>query len=282
MGTSTGRNALSMVVPYLLVGLAHGFLTSHQEACLFGFVPLKLGKGSSLADHPMPFDEHWTRPNTGTSFSSSELEKSKGVIYRQSVLSNGELSSIWREVSGLLSQLQQESSSIAQHRLGASLHPITSPTVQVFREGSLTRLVRRCTGDDTMILARDIPVQLRSYEKQGASMAWHVDDVLYDPPQVEIVLTLENNSDCATMWKVGERHYSIETDPNSVLLLQAGGPLHCVTSLKQGRRLILKCAYVSSNATYLQGSYTNQFPMTANNHGKSTSTNRSKRKNRKG
>lgn len=90
-------------------------------------------------------------------------------------------------------------------------------------------------------------------------MAWHEDDVLYDPPQVEAVITMENSSDCVTMWKQGEVLKSRETDPNSVLLLEAGGPLHCVTSLKRGRRLILKCAYRASNATFRQGVHKDQF-----------------------
>jgi hypothetical protein len=60
-------------------------------------------------------------------------------------------------------------------------------------------------------------------------MAWHEDDILVDPPQVEAVITIESKSDCVTMWKQGERLKAQETDPNSVLLLQAGGPLQCVT-----------------------------------------------------
>ena len=271
----TRRTALQVVINCLIAKLVYGFPTSNKENCL---VARRLGKGSNLPlgignDHNVLVGETWPRP-----IFSSELEKSKGVIYRQSILSNDELSRIWSEVSGLLSQLRQETSSIAQHRLGASLHPITSPTVHVFRDGSLCQFVRKCTGDETMMLAADIPVQLRSYEKYGASMAWHVDDVLYDPPQVEIVLTLENTSDCVTMWKVGERLHSMETDPNSVLLLQAGGPLHCVTSLKKGRRLILKCAYVSSHATFLQDRYTHQFPMTGNTNKKSTHQSKKHRK----
>lgn len=90
-------------------------------------------------------------------------------------------------------------------------------------------------------------------------MAWHRDDVLYDPPQIEIVYTVENTSDCATMWKVGSQLYSQETHPNSLLMLQAGGPEHCVTSLKRGRRVILKCAYIVESATFLGNDYQHQF-----------------------
>lgn len=189
----------------------------------------------------------------------SELEKARGAIYRQSVLCREELSAIQGDLHAAISQLHQEASSIAQYRLGASLAK-NSDTVRILNDGSLCNLVRRVTGDDTMVLASHLPVQVRSYEKFGANMAWHEDDVLYDPPQVEAVLTLENTSDCVTMWKEGEQVvHSKETDPNSVLLLQAGGPLHCVTSLKRGRRIIIKCAYVSSTATFRDGTYKDQF-----------------------
>jgi hypothetical protein len=94
--------------------------------------------------------------------------------------------------------------------------------VQILKERYIGNFVRRVTGDDTMILlSKHLNVQVRSYEKFGASMAWHEDDVLYEPPQIEAVLTLENKSDCVTMWKDGERFHLKETDPNSVLLLKA-------------------------------------------------------------
>ena len=41
-----------------------------------------------------------------------------------------------------------------------------------------------------------------------------------------------------------------ETDPNSVLLLRAGQTPHCVTSLRRGRRIVLKCAFATTDAIY--------------------------------
>jgi hypothetical protein len=91
-------------------------------------------------------------------------------------------------------------------------------------------------------------------------MDWHVDDVLYDPPQVEVVWTLENTSDCTTIWiSTGGKETMVETDPNSVLLLQAGGVSHRVTSLKRGRRVIVKCAFCSKHAVFRQGEMVQQF-----------------------
>lgn len=189
----------------------------------------------------------------------SVIDKAGGAIYRQSVLTDEELLLIKEDVSKASSHLHKEVCTIAQNRVGASL-PSCCDTVKILSNGSLCQLVRRVTGDDTMILSSNLQVQVRSYVLSGASMAWHVDDVLYDPPQIEVVFTVENNSDCVTMYKEGERLHSIETDPNSVLMLRAGGPLHCVTSLKRGRRVILKCAYTSEGATFLESdAYSNNF-----------------------
>jgi len=100
-----------------------------------------------------------------------------------------------------------------------------------------------------------VPLEVRRYGSVGSGMAWHKDDVLFDPCQVEIVFTLDNNSNCRTMWKGkmpksqesdGEQTkiYEIETEPNSAIFLQAGGVEHCVSSLKVGERTILKFAFV--------------------------------------
>lgn len=93
----------------------------------------------------------------------------------------------------------------------------------------------------------------------GAGMDWHVDDVLYDPPQVEVVWTLENTSDCTTRWITGVEETIIETDPNSALLLRAGGVPHCVTPLKRGRRVVVKCAFCSKHAVFRQDNMVMQF-----------------------
>ena len=103
-------------------------------------------------------------------------------------------------------------------------------------------------------------IKVRSYQTTGAGMDWHVDDVLYEPPQLEVVWTMENTSDCQTMWK--ERNGSIETvetDVNSAILLRAGGVPHAVSSLKRGKRTIVKCVYAANDATLLGDNLVDQF-----------------------
>ena len=84
-------------------------------------------------------------------------------------------------------------------------------------------------------------------------MEWHIDDVLYNPSQIEIVLTLENNSDCFTMWKPYNKEIqSVQTTPNSGLILKSGGVEHKVSPLKVGKRVILKMAFVKEKAVILE------------------------------
>lgn len=99
-------------------------------------------------------------------------------------------------------------------------------------------------------------------------MEWHVDDILFTKPQIELVLTIENSSDCQTMWedkqKLQQHGYlgndlstssnppmsvvqAVQTEPNSVILIQAGGARHKVSALKNGRRVILKFVFVDNS-----------------------------------
>ena len=109
-------------------------------------------------------------------------------------------------------------------------------------------------------------------------MGWHVDDIIYqNTKQIEVVLTLENTSDCCTMWRPHDqpilpaavktisqeeddddddlnkrdttkrdqeknsngneefRVESVQTTPNSAILIKAGGVLHKVSPLSYGR-----------------------------------------------
>jgi hypothetical protein len=207
-----------------------------------------------------------------TSTAPSILAKAGGILYKTSVFSRDEYATISKEVKSFSNTLRDETaSSVAQHRLGTVL-PKDSPALGIFRSGSLSRLVEQVSGQDDMNdyeLSLDIPVEIRVYEKTGACMAWHVDTVLYDPPQVELIWTLENTSDCVTMWKDSDDNVrSVETDRNSAILLQAGGPSHCVTSLKRGRRTIVKCAFVQKGSIYQEGLHKDQFGPTQKKKGK--------------
>ena len=215
---------------------------------------------SSATKGDAPYEYEYQPYSHENDRKSSLLEASGAVLYRKSVFSQEEFTVIQKEVSSCRKNLQEEcSNSIAEKRYGTSLAK-GSPVVAILEKGSLHCLVERATGK-VCELSSQIPVEIRTYEREGAGMAWHVDDTLYDPPQIEVVWTLENDSDCKTMWKeVGtETQKSVETEPNSAVLLSAGGASHCVTHLKYGKRIILKCAYIEKGAFFREGVHKNQF-----------------------
>jgi hypothetical protein len=193
------------------------------------------------------------------------------VLYRTSVVPKDDFSLIQQHASSLLllggsrdhPRLCDEASSVAVGRQGMTLDRATpdrlttkaaaAPAFQLVQilDLHVKKILLKQTGREYR-LCDDVPAELRVYQKRGAGMAWHQDDVLYDPPQVEVVFTIENTSNCATRWKKGpdddDDEASVETDPNSALVIAAGGPWHCVTSLQRGRRVIVKLAYVLPGA----------------------------------
>jgi hypothetical protein len=198
-------------------------------------------------------------------------------LYRTSVVPKDDFSLIQRHASSLLllggsrghPRLHDETSSVAVGRQGMTLDraagglttkAAAAPAFQLVQilDLHVKKILLKQTGREYR-LCDGVPAELRVYQRRGAGMAWHQDDVLYDPPQVEVVFTIENTSNCETRWKKGPddddgEEASVETDPNSALVLAAGGPRHCVTSLQRGRRVIVKLAYVLPGAQRIEPS----------------------------
>jgi len=88
-------------------------------------------------------------------------------------------------------------------------------------------------------------------------MDWHIDDVLFSPfPQLEVVFTIDNTSNCLTKWCnshdfENEEVVAVETEPNSALIIPAGGAIHKVSPLKYGKRTIIKFAYVQEKSNFI-------------------------------
>ena len=209
------------------------------------------------------YDSQWKQyRDTSCSPLKQAFDKAGGIIYRTSVFSKEEYTQIHKDLHQLTSRLMDEStSSVAKNRMGVAVCP-NSATSQIFQSGGLTTLVQTIMGHNYQLSTR-VPVELRTYEKVGAGMQWHVDDVLYNPPQLEVVWTMENNSNCQTMWRDStDMIQTVETDANSVILLTAGGVPHCVSSLNYGRRVIVKCVYHKKGADFQEKEWVQQFPST--------------------
>jgi hypothetical protein len=119
------------------------------------------------------------------------------------------------------------------------------------------RLLHSGRAEGAMCLS-EYPVEMRVY-REGSEMQWHRDDMLYDTPQCEMVLCLENTSDSRTEWidADGELH-SEWTPPNSCLLLRAGdsGARHRVQPLRRGERTILKSVWAPHASERLEAFFT--------------------------
>lgn len=197
----------------------------------------------------------------------AKYQKAGGILYKQSVLSHQEFDVCKRELVSLIGKggslrlADETTSSVASNRVGGRI-PTDSVIVDTLRnlEGGIARLINEVEGTDgNFVLSEEVPVEVRIYEKSGAGMEWHVDDVLFEPEQVEVVLTMENSSDCVTIWEERKdgrntgRRVEVETSPNSAILIKAGGARHKVSPLKYGRRVILKFVYAREGATLVDG-----------------------------
>lgn len=135
---------------------------------------------------------------------SREFHRSGGILYKKSILKDKELDVIRSELSNLLSSSfsvkskpkqkkprannesplpmilnDETTSSVAINRVGAKL-PWDCQTIQVLEnpEGSLSQLLNDIIEEDDvledkkskMILSRDVPVEVRVYEKMGSGM----------------------------------------------------------------------------------------------------------------
>lgn len=187
-----------------------------------------------------------------------EFQRDGGILYKKSIFSQANITALRSDMAKITLK-EETASSIAKYRLGATL-PRDSFAVSLLESGELMNLIHQIFGK-SYCLSTEIPVEVRVYEKPGAGMEWHVDDVLYDPPQIEVVITIENTSDCETMWKSqdGSRSTCLETDINSAIVLKAGGVRHRVKPMRYGRRVILKCAYVDQHATFYKNELVKQF-----------------------
>lgn len=127
---------------------------------------------------------------------------------------------------------------VAVGRLGCFLDD-GDAIVRALRDPRSVERLRYVAGD-TALAPADYPVELRRYPI-GSWMGWHRDEALYAVPQIECVLTLENDSDSETRWERADGTLaSRRLPPNSLLLTRAEGAAHGVSPVGVGSRTIAK------------------------------------------
>uniref|UniRef100_A0A7S2BRA1 Fe2OG dioxygenase domain-containing protein n=1 Tax=Octactis speculum TaxID=3111310 RepID=A0A7S2BRA1_9STRA len=180
---------------------------------------------------------------TTSSLKSTEF-KTNGILYLRNFFSPETFASVVHESQLLRRQLKKETVSLARNRLSVPIPP-RSTLEGIFVNDDIGQRLSKITGRD-IVASSDFPAELRVYQP-GAMMDWHVDESIYEVPQIELVYTVDNNSDSVTQWRLPDGTILEErTEPNSLLLVQAQGPMHQVTQLRRGHRAIIKAVFAES------------------------------------
>ena len=177
-----------------------------------------------------------------------------GVALLSTFLAPADFAAVVADCRSLRSKLKAEAGSIAIGRLGHIIDRKSTP--KAFAALTATAVAERLNsvaGLSAPLGLSDYPIEFRLY-RSGSGMDWHQDDQLFDEPQCEIVLTLENTSDSHTEWidAAGKLH-STWMAPNSALLVRAGetGARHRVEHLRHGERTIVKMVFANPAAERL-------------------------------
>ena len=165
-----------------------------------------------------------------------------GVRAVQAFLSDGDFARVREECRSLRGRMKPEKDALAVGRVGCYVDR-RSETHRILTAEAVAARVSELVGRS--MEPSVYPIELRCY-RVGAEMAWHRDDQLYDDPQCELVLCLDNDSDSRTEWIDARGEPAGDwTRPNSALLVRAGeaGVAHRVTPLRRGERTILKMVW---------------------------------------
>lgn len=126
--------------------------------------------------------------------------------------------------------------------------PSESEIYDVFSRGYIREKLHDVGLSDHELETVHLGIEYRKYT-QGGFMGWHTDDIHFDPVQLELVYTVDNDSDSTFVWSDAGLH-AYGPAPNSVILVKAGGVKHQVTKVTKGTRSILKLVFVKRGAKW--------------------------------
>lgn len=186
----------------------------------------------------------------------SQQFSDEGLVYVPNFLAPGDFQAVRREFAASRGSLASEGPSCAAGRLAVAA-PEAGAAERIFRGGEVESRIREFVVDQPAQPAIPFRVEYREYPV-GASMLWHSDTAIADPPQLELVYTVENTSDSVTCWAPGHLDVlrgctqQVWTEPNSALIVRAGGPVHMVRPSTTGSRAILKAMFLHRGAVPLK------------------------------
>ncbi len=169
-------------------------------------------------------------------------------IYEKNILSKD----VFERIDAVCKKYNERNMVLDPKATGRLMHvfPVQHEMYSLVYNSNFVQKVRNLSGNQRLIPCLDIPIEYRIYQL-GSYMNWHRDvQMLPNQLQYECVVTLENTSDCKTMFKdwFGLLSREISTEPNSLVIVRAKGVEHCVTETRQGKRSILKLVFCEEGA----------------------------------
>lgn len=168
-------------------------------------------------------------------------KSSEFAIYKQNVYRANEFQQLRQFANAIVPKDMVDDAKATGRRM--YVVPDSDPILRVLYNKRFVATVRTLTGNRKLRPCLTIPVEYRTYEV-GSYMDWHNDtQMLPDQLQYECVVTLTNTSDSETQLEYPKTIKTLETKPNSLLIVRANGIRHKVTPVKTGKRTILKLVF---------------------------------------
>jgi hypothetical protein len=168
-----------------------------------------------------------------------KFKKDFSYSYNENFLTNKDLIQINNELKNYDQNLEKSMENyINVYRFNT---PINSKIIRNILE-SYTDKIRELTNNNKIYLAKNFPIEYRKYIS-GSFMNKHRDQLIYQKPQYECILTLSNTTNSYTI--LGNK--KIKSKPNSLIIVKAQGIEHEVTKVTKGERYFLKFIFTETD-----------------------------------
>jgi hypothetical protein len=99
------------------------------------------------------------------------------------------------------------------------------------------------------------PIEYRIYPIKSSGMQFHKDISMFNPDCLELVLTLDNNSDSKFQWFENDNLKEIKPHANTMCIVKPNSVVHGVSPTNNGTRRILKFIIEFKNSIKKQSFY---------------------------
>ncbi len=143
-----------------------------------------------------------------------------------------------------LNSYVRNASSLSHHQMINSEY---EDIIEIFRDVRSLNLIRKETGMNLQMIPRTDPNQLSIifYEDKGDGITWHKDSDLYEGNRWTCIYTILNDgnnngkSHGTFKYMVNDKEYSIDTEPNSVVIFKGSKINHKIDGINKNEKRIV-------------------------------------------